>query len=484
MVKSLVIAGTQSGVGKTTLVVGLIAALRARGLTVQPFKVGPDYIDSSHHSLAACRPCRNLDTWMMSPERTKALFEHAARSADVALIEGVMGLFDGFGYEDESGSTAQVAKLLHTPVLLVIDASKVARSAAAFAVGFQRFDPQVRVAGFLVNRVGSESHGRGVASAIAQATGLPVLGWLPRAESLSIPERHLGLIPSAEPGRWAEFGQATARALAKYVDLDGVLALAGDCHLPGVQAQAQRSRHAPRDEFLTRSVTSTLTPDDRVVIAVARDEAFHFCYQENLTLMEEAGATLQFFSPLHDEALPVGTAGVLLSGGFPEVYAGTLSANARMHASLRDAHAQGLPIYAECGGLMYLTESITDFDGRCMPMAGLLPGRSVMTRRLTLGYRQAQASSASWLFHEKESVRGHEFHYSTWEDRPTDLPAAYLLTPRDGAGTPRLEGACVGNLFASYVHLHFWGKPELAQRFVAQARRVSKGSSSLAHFAG
>ncbi len=463
MVRSLVIAGTQSGVGKTTIVVGLSAALRARGLAVQPFKVGPDYIDPGHHSLAAGRACRNLDTWMMPPERTKALFEQAARSADVALIEGVMGLFDGVGYEDESGSTAQVAKLLQTPVLVVIDASKVARSAAAVAVGFQRFDPHVRVAGFLVNRVGSESHGRGVAAAIAQATGLPVLGWLPRDESLAIPERHLGLIPSAEPGRWAEFGQAAAAAMAKYVDLDGVL--------------AQCSRHAPRDEILTRSVRSTLPCGDRVIIAVARDEAFHFCYEENLALLEDAGATLTFFSPQHDEQLPAGTAGILLSGGFPEIYAETLSANVRMHAAVRNAHAHRLPIYAECGGLMYLTESITDFDGRRLPMTGLLPGHSVMTRRLTLGYRQAQAASSSWLLDEKESVRGHEFHYSTWKDRPADLPAAFLLTPRDASGTPRREGACVGNLWASYVHLHFWGKPELAQRFVTQARCASKGNA-------
>lgn len=456
MVKTLVIAGTQSGVGKTILVVGLIAALRARGHVVQPFKVGPDYIDPSHHSLAAGRACRNLDTWMMPPERARSLFAQAARSADVALVEGVMGLFDGYGYDDECGSTAQVAKLLQAPVLVVIDAAKVARSAAAIAVGFQRFDPEVRVAGFMVNRVGSENHGRGVAAAIQQATGLPVLGWLPRDESLAIPERHLGLIPSAEPGRWAEFVQAAAKALAKHVDIDGVLALGADLALPELCVQHERAA------------------TDRIVIAVARDEAFHFCYEENLTLLEEAGATLRFFSPLHDAALPAGTSGILLSGGFPEVFAQTLSANVGMHAALRNAHARGLPIYAECGGLMYLTEAITDLEGRTWPMAGLLPGRSVMTRRLTLGYRQARASSGSWLLHEDESVRGHEFHYSIWEDRPVDLPAAYLLTPRDGAGTPRPEGACVGSLWASYVHLHFWGKPELAQRFVTQARSASK----------
>ncbi len=228
MVKSLIIAGTHSGVGKTTLVVGLIAALRARGLTVQPFKVGPDYIDPGHHTAAAGRVCRNLDTWMMPPERMKTLFEKVARDADVALIEGVMGLFDGLGYDDETGSTAQVAKLLDTPVLLVIDASKIARSAAALAQGFRQFDPQVRVAGFIVNRVGSENHGRGVAAAIVKATGLPVLGWLPRDEGLHISERHLGLTPSAELGHWSEFVQAAGKTVAKCVDLDQVLAIAAE----------------------------------------------------------------------------------------------------------------------------------------------------------------------------------------------------------------------------------------------------------------
>src|ERR1051325_784088 len=327
MVKSLVIAGTHSGVGKTTLVFALIAALRARGLSVQPFKVGPDYIDPSHHTLAAGRACRNLDTWMMPPERTKALFERVACDADVALIEGVMGLFDGLGYDDETGSTAQVAKLLDVPVLLVIDAGKIARSAAAVAQGFQRFDANFRLAGFIVNRVGSENHGRGVASAITAATGLPVLGWLPREESLHIPERHLGLIPSTEPGRWSEFAQAAGKSGAKSVDLDKVLELS---------ARTDKETRRQGDKETLSTIPVSLSP----CLAVARDEAFHFCYEENLALLEEAGATLKFFSPLRDERLPEGTAGILLSGGFPEVFAERLSANTSMHQALRDAHAQ------------------------------------------------------------------------------------------------------------------------------------------------
>lgn len=458
MVKSLIIAGTQSGVGKTTVVVGMIAALRARGLTVQPFKVGPDYIDRGHHTLAAERPCRNLDTWMMPPERTKDLFEQASRRADIALIEGVMGLFDGLGYDDDTGSTAQVAKLLQAPVLLVLDASRIARSAAAVARGFQQFDADVNLAGFIVNFVAGENHGRGIAAAIAKATGLPVFGWLPREESLHVPERHLGLLPTAEPGRWSEFVQAAGKAVATSIDLDKVVDLAGDYSLPTA----------------TYSEPTSASRNDQVVIAVARDEAFHFCYEENLALLEEAGATLKFFSPMTDERLPEGTAGVVLSGGFPELHAAALSANAGMHRALQHAHREGLPIYAECGGLMYLTGSIADFDGRSFRMVGLLPGHSVMTRRLTLGYRLARASSSSWLFRENETVRGHEFHYSTWMDRPKETPAAYSLARPTELGKPCGEGACLGSLWASYVHLHFWGKPELAQRFVNACRQVRR----------
>jgi cobyrinic acid a,c-diamide synthase len=454
MVKTLVIAGTQSGVGKTTIAVGLMAALRARGLTVQPFKVGPDYIDPSHHSLAAERTSRNLDTWMMPPERTLALFHKSAQGADVALVEGVMGLYDGHGYDEETGSTAQLAKLLQAPILLVMDVAKMARSAAALATGFQKFDSEAPLAGFILNRVGSEKHGRGLAGAITNATGLPVLGWLPRSEELHLPERHLGLVPSAEPGPWPEFINAAAKCVSERLNIDQILEMCGS---------------AP--EIVVHEPARAASRQNAVVIAVARDEAFHFCYQENLELLEEAGAKLAYFSPLKDELLPAGTGGVVLSGGFPEIYAEQLSANRNMHQALRQAHAQGLPIYAECGGLMYLTECIVDFSGREHLMVGLLPGRSIMTQRLTLGYRQANACADSWLFVNNEPMRGHEFHYSHWEGRPENLPPAFVIESVDRQSRP--EGACMGNLWASYVHLHFWGKPELAARFVAACRPKS-----------
>jgi len=466
MTGRLVIAGVRSGVGKTTVTAGLIAGLVRRGLAVQPFKTGPDYIDPTYHTLAAGRPCRNLDTWMVPPARVQALFAHVADEADLAVVEGVMGIFDGFSYEGEEGSTAQVAKLIDAPVVLMLDASKMARSAGALALGYQKFDADLPLAGFIVNKVGSDRHGQGVATAIERATGLPVLGWLTRDSELEIPERHLGLIPTAEPGRWQAFINHAADQIERCVDLDRLFSI------------ARQARPLRKPDLSTLFVDNL--PDirgsrqsavgDRPVIAVARDEAFNFTYEDNLDLLRAAGAELVFFSPLYDKGLPAKTSGIVLSGGFPELYAEQLAANLDIRDALRQAHQQNIPIYAECGGLMYLTDTITDLDGQRHPMVGLLPGHSVMTRqRLTLGYRQAQAAGDSWLLSAGETVRGHEFHYSRWEERPADLPPAYYLLPRSGEGEARPDGAKVGNLWASYVHLHFWGKPELASRFVRAA---------------
>ena len=465
LVPRVVIAGTQSGVGKTTLTVGIIAALHRRGLRVQPFKVGPDYIDPSYHTLVTRRPSRTLDTWMIPRERIPALFARAMQAADVAVIEGVMGLYDGFGYDEETGSTAEVAKLLVSPVVLVLDASRMARSAGAIALGYREFDHDLHLAGFIVNRVGSESHGRGVARAIEQAAGLPVLGWIPRHDALNIPERHLGLIPTAEPGKWHAFINAAGDAVERHLDVEGLLALALRTRLPAPPASCQEK------DALHPYITRPRSCAQRPVIAVASDEAFSFLYPDNLDLLRLAGADIVFFSPLRDDTLPPKTAGVILSGGFPEVHAAALAENQGMHRALREAHDRGLPIYAECGGLMYLTQEIVDQQGQAHPMAGLLPGRSVMTGRLTLGYRLAQAVGDSWFLRAGERVRGHEFHYSVWEGRPAGVPAAYWLIPPHGNEHPRPEGAHVGNLWASFVHVHFWAKPGLAPRFVDACAR-------------
>lgn len=455
----LVIAGSRSGVGKTTLTAGLIAAFRQQGLTIQPFKAGPDYIDPTYHTLAAGQSCRNLDSWLVPATRLQTLFAQRAAQADLSMVEGVMGVFDGFSYEHENGSTAEIAKLIQAPVVLVLDAGKMARSAGAMALGYQQFDADLPLAGFIVNRVGSERHGQGVATAIEQATGLPVFGWLPRQDELNIPERHLGLIPTVEPGQWPTFIEAATKWVKQHLDLEGLLTLARQA-VPLTQADK------PIDSV-------SLPPtDQRPIIAVARDEAFNFTYEDNLDLLRQAGADLRFFSPLHNQALPSGAELVILSGGFPELFAEPLSANRAMHQAIREAHQQRKPIYAECGGLMYLTETLTDLAGHTHPMIGLLPGHSVMSRqRLTLGYRVAEAVDDSWLFTAGETVRGHEFHYSTWENRPADLPPAYHVRPRTHQGAARPEGANLGNLWASYVHLHFWNKPELVSRFVTLGGR-------------
>lgn len=460
MIPTLIVAGTHSGVGKTTLTVGLIAAWRARGLTVQPFKVGPDYIDPTYHTLAAGRPARTLDTWMVPRERVRALVTAAVAGADIAVVEGVMGLYDGFGYADEAGSTAEVAKLLNAPVVLVLDARAMARSAGAVALGYKAFDPDLRLAGFIVNRVAGDRHGKGVAQAVEAATGLPVFGWIPRDQALHVPERHLGLVPTVEPGRWAAFVEAAGELVSRHLDLDRLLAVARTATLP-----AEKPPPWPTDQPVE---------GEAPVVAVARDEAFSFLYPENLDLLCRAGARLAFFSPLRDQDLPPRTAALVLSGGFPEVYAEALSANAAMRQAIRAACEHGLPVYAECGGLMYLTEAIVDQQGRQYPMVGILPGRSAMTGRLTLGYRLAEAVADSWLLRRGERVRGHEFHYSVWEERPPNLPPAYRLIPPDGQGDPQPEGALVGNVWASYVHLHFWTKPELACRLVAAAAHTSR----------
>ncbi len=448
----LVIAGAHSGAGKTTLTAGLIAAWRRRGLVIQPFKAGPDYIDPSYHTLAAGRACRNLDTWMLPPDAVRASFARGCHGADLAVVEGVMGLFDGFSYDDETGSTAHLAKLLAAPVVLVLNIRSLARSAAALAQGYARFDPDLPLAGFILNYAGGPAHGDGVARSITTATGLPSFGWLPRDERLNIPERHLGLVPTAEPGRWEAFIAAAADHVTRYLDLDALLIAAGTA--PPV---AVETLHASRT-----------TLQRRMRIAVARDEAFNFYYEDNLELLVEAGAELAFFSPLADAALPAGAVGLYIGGGFPEVYAGRLAENAALRGELAAAIAGGLPTYAECGGLMYLTGSITDLDGRTHPMVGALPGRSAMTGRLTLGYRQVITERASLLAPAGASLRGHEFHYSDWIERPDNLPAAYRVARPDAPTC--LEGYAAGNLLASYIHLHWGAAPELADRFVAACR--------------
>ncbi len=457
-VPRLLLAAPMSGSGKTTIMAGLVAAFAARGLRVAPFKVGPDYIDPSYHTLAAGRTCHNLDAWMLPPDLIPALLARRTHDADLALIEGVMGLFDGYSGSEDTGSSAHIARMTNTPVLLVLDVRAQARTAAALVHGLRDFDPRLRVAGVLLNRVGSAKHAQMVTAAIEQHVGLPVVGALGRAEALHLPERHLGLIPTTEPGRWQAWLEQARALVTEQVDLDRVLELARNA--PPLTSGASPTTAHP----------SPITAHPSPTIAVAQDAAFSFLYEDNLDLLREAGAELVPFSPLRDAALPPGTQALYLCGGFPELYAAELAGNAAMREQIRQAAAAGMPIYAECGGLMYLTTELHDAEGRAFPMVGVLPGCSQMTPRLTLGYRTIEAHGANWLLQPGETLRGHEFHYSTWERAAPDPPPAYTILADEWRREACPDGALIGNVLASYVHLHFLAHPDLAARFVAAAR--------------
>ena len=449
--RGLIVAGTHSGVGKTTVTSAIAAALTARGLAVQPYKAGPDYIDPGHLTRAAGRAARNLDTWMLPRPVVGELFARAGASAKLLLVEGVMGLFDGRGGTSEEGSAADLARLLRLPVLLVVDASAVARSIAATVLGFQQFDRRVRIAGVVLNRVASEAHAEMCRAAIVQATGLPVVGALPRTSAVAWPERHLGLVPAAEASVEPEVLAAFAET---HLDLDRVLRLA-----------------APVAAAPETGLFPATPPAQRVPIAIARDQAFHFYYPDSLELLEAWGADLLPFSPLEDAALPAGARGVLLGGGFPEVFAEPLAANTALHASLRAAAARGVPVYGECGGLMYLGRALTDTEGTRHAMAGLLPCDSTMRgTRLALGYREAE-SCGTPLLPRGERVRGHEFHWSSLTAPPDPAAAAYRFLDAPGTGTSegRVEGVRAGSVTGTYLHTHLAARPDLAGNLVAAA---------------
>jgi cobyrinic acid a,c-diamide synthase len=452
----LVIAAPSSGSGKSTVATGLMAALRRLpgSAAVQGFKVGPDYIDPGYHSVATDRPARNLDTWMVPVRRVLESFGRAAAGADVAVVEGVMGLFDGYSGSDDAGSTAEVAKILRAPVILVIDVRKMARSAAAVALGCARFDRALNVAGVICNNVGSPRHAAWVAEAI-EAVGLPVLGCLPRQPELAVPERHLGLHTAIERQDEARaFIDNAARLVARHIDVPGVLRIARQAPPLDLPDTSEAWRRDPA------------APPTGVRIAVAYDEAFCFYYTDNFDLLRAAGAEMAFFSPLASDRLPAGCSGLYLGGGYPELYADRLTANDRLWQSVRAAARAGMPIYAECGGLMVLSTALVDQTGQEYLMAGVLPGRARMLGRLTMGYRIVTARHDSILLARGEQVRGHEFHYSDWVERPDALPAAYDVVRHVGED-PTPEGFVRGNLLASYIHLHFASRPDMAERWVA-----------------
>ncbi len=460
-VKGLVIGGAASGAGKTTLTLALIAAYRRRGLKIRAFKVGPDFIDPGHHALASGAPSHNLDGWMLSRRENLNIFARHACQADLVLVEGVMGLYDGFDPLGEDGSTAQMAKWLSLPVLLCAGARSAARSLAALAQGFQGFDPGLAWAGLVANQTGGARHVEILRQAMTLVPGLPglprlrFLGGLPRRPELGLAERHLGLITAQEGGLGAEALERLADWVEEALDLEALLAGLPQGDLPEPAPAAAPAKREP------------------VRLGVARDRAFCFYYEENLRRLAEAGAELVYFSPLADSALPPGMDGLYLGGGYPELFAETLAANAGLRREIAERGRDGLPIYAECGGMMYLGRELFDLEGRSWPMAGLLPMATRMLPRLrTLGYREATFTRDTPLGPVGARARGHEFHYSeicALSPTPDLEPLAYAVGGREGALTD-CHALLMKNVLASYVHLHFGSNPALAPALVARCR--------------
>lgn len=460
------IAGTHSGCGKTTISLALMAALRRRELAVQPFKVGPDFIDPGFHTQATGRGSRNLDGWMLSRQYNEALFQNLLKRADVAVVEGVMGLFDGFDGLTESGSSAEMAKWLGIPVILVVDARSMARSAAALVHGFSRFDPELRMAGVIFNRIGSPAHLTFLKDAMAaNLPDIPVLGGIPREDGLTIPERHLGLVTSDEVLLDPAWREAAVNLVERNLDLDGLLA-----------------RTEYRGEVHSVAVTGSATLRDGppVPVAVARDAAFCFYYPDNLELLRDAGAEIRFFAPLAGETLPTDAAGLYLGGGYPELFAAQLSSHTAFIESIRTGASRSMPIYAECGGMMFLSRYIEANDGQRYPMAGILPfGTRMLKRRKALGYTEVELLRPCFLGQAGLRLRGHEFHYSEIaesDESEKELPLnmadperIYLLRRRRFEETRR-EGYLAGSVLASYIHLHWGSAPEAAPTFVQACR--------------
>jgi cobyrinic acid a,c-diamide synthase len=451
--KGFVIGGTGTGVGKTTVTAALLAALRLRGLAVQPFKCGPDYIEPAHHTMLAGRPSYNLDTWMMSRATNVRIFHEAMRAADVAVVEGVMGLFDGVSGTSDEGSTAQIAKLLGLPVVLVVDASNVARSVAAVVMGFREFDPQLQIAGVILNGAAGPLHMHLLRESIAPV-GVPVLGWFPKLPELALHERYLGLVTAGEETWNPEQVSRLASAAEAHIEIDHLLA---SCDMPAGEAPESTASTNFREQA-------------PVLIGVAKDRTFSFYYESSLDALRAAGAEIVEVSPLSDTSLPPALDGLYLGGGYPEIYAEELSGNRPFLKSLRQFVSTARPVYAECGGLMYLAEELKTLDGHNHRMASVLPLSIEMLDHLDgFGYTEVELLDDCLMGSRGVRLRGHSFHYSR-VTQAGDVSRKYL-TRRSLGNSEEHEGFSVGNVLASYIHLSFAANPEAAQQFLQQCRQ-------------
>ncbi len=480
----VVIGGANSGCGKTSIALALMAWFGRQGKQVVPFKVGPDFIDPGHHTRITGRQSTNLDGWMLSRETNETLFARQAAQGDIALVEGVMGLFDGFDGKSEAGSTAQMAKWLDLPVILVVNAQSMARSAAALVQGFENFDPELQFAGVIFNKLGSPGHLDYLREALEEAVCMPCLGGILRNQDLSIPERHLGLYTADD---WAS-GHNTNETLVEVVeqglDTTRLLDLLPGQHAnaisPAFEEQAPEgspSEHAEQavaDSGLSRPLQRSQARST-VRLAVARDKAFCFYYQENLDLLEQAGAEIVLFSPLADSGLPQDIQGIYLGGGYPELHAETLAANTSLLGEINAKSRQGMPIYAECGGFMYLCRELQTLEGETFGLCNCFPFSCRMLPRLkTLGYREVHLESEALLGPAGTTLRGHEFHYSELAPASAPVPRVYRKHSRKGR-EQELEGYLVDKTLGSYIHVHFGSNPRAAESFVQSCREFAGG---------
>ena len=450
----IVIGGVTSAVGKTTISTAIMYTLKQKGLHVQPFKVGPDFIDPSYHTYVTGRQSRNLDVWMMGENGILKCFHNASSGADIAVVEGVMGLFDGISGKDDFSSTAQVAKILNAPVILVIDAGKAARSIAAIATGFLHFDKKLRIIGTILNNVAGDKHANFITEAFADKVKVPIIGIVRRSKEITMVERHLGLIPTPEleqKQKRAIF--QSAKFVSEQIDLDKIKYLL--------------------DKVQTTDPLQKQLPNGQIKIAVALDESFNFYYADNLDALREQKAELIFFSPINDCKLPENIHGVILGGGFPEVLADKLEKNQSMGKSITKAAENGIPIYGECGGLMYLTRSIKGYrgdEGKKRNMVGLIDADTLISGKLTLNYTEANSNAS--IFGKISKVRGHEFHYSRIENIAKDSKFAYVMRRGNGIDNKK-DGFMVYNCLASYMHLHF-ADSRLPKRFIESCIKCTR----------
>ncbi len=481
---ALIIAGERSGVGKTTVTLSLLASLAENSSqTVQSFKVGPDYIDPMFHQALTGRPCRNLDVVLTSEAYVKSCFAHHANVCDLAVIEGVMGLFDGANDPHKLapwdwGSTAHIAALLQLPILLVVNAGGTSRSIAALVRGYQTFAPELKIAGVVLNRVSSPRHLELLTQALEQIQ-MPVLGVFYRQAEITIPDRHLGLVPTGELTEFELIKTKLAELGKTSFHWEKLWLLLGTEKTRIDPRSADKSTLNPGRVELQHSsspagILQVRPSQPRIRLGVAQDAAFNFYYADNFDILESVGFDLVAWSPLTAATIPEKIHGLYFGGGFPEIFAAQLSQNQSLRNQLRQVISQGLPTYAECGGLMYLCQAIVDFEHREYPMVGIIPSKATMDSRLTLGYRQArrhqlqseipQNLPSAWIT-ESEVLWGHEFHRSSLNPVPTN--PLYGLRNYDG-GNPHTEGWRIQNLIASYVHLHFGGSPQIPQRWWQQ----------------